>query len=157
MMREQFVACIRTMIGVPYQWGGHSRSGVDCSNLVTFCLQETGLDIVLGIPKELCAAALFDRFHANKVMENLAQPGSLYLYWSDHQKYAIGHVMILSDVWPNGARVLIGAHGGDSTTTGPDEAAAAMNGHGAMVQNVMAGSYWRSNFCCVVDPFLGTD
>jgi cell wall-associated NlpC family hydrolase len=157
MMREQFVDCVRSMIGVPYQWGGHSRSGVDCSNLVTFCLQETGLDIVLDIPKELCAAALFDKFHANKILESLAQPGCLYLYWEDPHKDVIGHVMILSDVWANGARVLIGAHGGDASTTDPDRAAAAMGGRGAMVQNVMAGNYWRSNYCCVVDPFLGTD
>ena len=156
-LRQQFVSVVREQIGKPYQWGAKGPGSMDCSGLVTYCLKESGLDIVLGTQLEMCAAALFDKFHSNKVMEALAQPGSLFLYWEEPAGMTIGHVMICSDVWANGARVLIGAHGGDATTTNPDRAAAMMGGRGAMVQNVLAAAYWRSNFCCVVDPFMGTD
>jgi hypothetical protein len=156
-LREQYIAVVKQQIGKPYRWGAKGLDEWDCSGLVTGCMKEAGLDVVLGVALETCAAALFEQFHPNKVMEGLALPGSLFLYWEDPKGDSIGHVMICSDVWPNGARMLIGAHGGDASTTNPDRAAAMMGGRGAMVQNVLAATYWRSNFCCVVDPFMGVD
>ena len=42
---DELIARARTYVGVPYVWGGESRSGLDCSGLVQRSLADLGIDI----------------------------------------------------------------------------------------------------------------
>lgn len=42
---DDLIARARTYLGVPYVWGGESRSGLDCSGLVQRSLADLGVDI----------------------------------------------------------------------------------------------------------------
>src|SRR5262245_66004476 len=42
---ERALAIARTMIGVPYSWGGSSPSGFDCSGLVMFAFGRVGMSL----------------------------------------------------------------------------------------------------------------
>ncbi|GHG55830.1 hypothetical protein GCM10011331_22780 [Flavimobilis marinus] len=42
---DDLIARARTYLGVPYVWGGESRSGMDCSGLVQRSLADLGVDI----------------------------------------------------------------------------------------------------------------
>ncbi len=43
--RDAIVATAKTCLGVPYQWGGESMSGFDCSGLVQYVLGKNGITI----------------------------------------------------------------------------------------------------------------
>lgn len=63
----------KQLLGVPYVWGGTSRSGVDCSGLVYNALQKAGHN------PPRTAAALQD--WAAPITQAEAQPGDLF-FWS---------------------------------------------------------------------------
>jgi hypothetical protein len=68
---------LQNMLGVPYQWGGTSRSGVDCSGLMYLAFQHFGI----SIPR-----VTYDQINAGRIVKNIqsAQPGDLIFFDSDH-------------------------------------------------------------------------
>ncbi len=72
-----------TFLGVPYVWGGESRSGVDCSGLVLMCLAEQGFKIT----HKASIQAKFGKF----VPSNALMPGDA-LFFTDKKHNQIGHV-----------------------------------------------------------------
>ena len=56
--REAFVKAMETFLGVPYQWGGTSHRGVDCSGLIQSAMVEA------GCVREAPPRTANDQFHA---------------------------------------------------------------------------------------------
>jgi cell wall-associated NlpC family hydrolase len=76
------VAEAKTYLGIPYVWGGESRSGVDCSGLVQATLKKFGIDV----PR---VAA--DQQHSGTAVPSLsqAQPGDLLFFGNPAYHVAI--------------------------------------------------------------------
>jgi hypothetical protein len=41
--RLRIIQAAETYLGVPYEWGGSSREGIDCSHLVSVSIKEAGI------------------------------------------------------------------------------------------------------------------
>jgi hypothetical protein len=114
--RRAMVLCARDKATkrVPYQWGGgheHAMAdfGVDCSGLIIRCGQETGMVNASGWGSQ--------RMMAELPRTQAPQPGDVALYSPRHV------VMVESFDPRTGIATIIGANGGDSSTTTPEIAA----------------------------------
>ena len=136
--REEYLSRIFQKIGKPYIWGCMGPDAFDCSGLVCYGLELEAKNNALEL------AMMFDRYVVDRKQ---APPGSLYFYGKPG---IISHVMTVASHWPNGGITLIGARGGDSTTTTLDI---------AMQQKAFVDccweTYWFDAFQFAVDPFKG--
>lgn len=111
--RSKIIACARAHVGArtPYQWGGghHGPSwGLDCSGLVLDCAKSAGFD-----PGAWDSAMMRSQLPVTET----PQPGDVALY-------APRHVVIVESFdRSTGIATIIGANGGDSSTTSPERAA----------------------------------
>lgn len=92
---------------------------------------------------------LYDRYHNCKKLMSKAAPGDLCLYGHDG---ALTHVMVVLNKWDENRAVIIGARGGDHTTTSDARA----YDRGAMV-SVVGINYRLRDLTFVVDPFYETN
>ena len=141
--RERFVELLRSKIGRPYIWGGNGPDEFDCSGLLYWLLLEIGYNT-----GDATAQNFANRFADCVVPEKKAPIGSIFFY--GETPTTINHLMIVLDIWSIQTRVLVGARGGDSHTTSFD---AAIN-HNALVDAVIADTYWRKGLQLIVDPFI---
>jgi hypothetical protein len=140
-MRELFLSTLLLdCTGLPYIWGGQSPEvGFDCSGLVIYALDKSGMSI-----PDTNAAGLYKKFSTKRVPESKAISGTLWFYGSSLQK--INHVMVCIRRWETGEHVLLGARGGGSNTSSPSV--------GAFVDTVCASQYNRTMLRAIVDPFI---
>ncbi len=82
---ERAVAAARSQIGTPYQWGGTSPSGFDCSGLTQWSYKQAGVDI----PRTAHAQAV-----GRKVSAEELQPGDLVV-WEGHVAMYSGNGMMI--------------------------------------------------------------
>lgn len=152
--RAQFLQVVLNQIGSPYRWGGKGQPGgfassgprlFDCSGLVTWVLYATGgpdWRATHNTDRLLLACAF-------KVLHGHDKPGDLAFYgtWrGDNVNPDPSHVMVLA-----GAGVVVGACGGDSSTTTLEAAVR----QGAKVQ-ARASMDYRKDFLGVWRlPFAG--
>ena len=112
-MREHLVNLALKLVGCPYVWGGANPwTGLDCSGFVIWLYQVFGL-----LPSgDWTAQGLFDHFDP-KAGEpgGGSSRGDLVFYGGGEQ--CITHVMLAL-----GNELVVGASGGDHTTTTLEEA-----------------------------------
>jgi hypothetical protein len=85
-LATRFLDNVKSLQGVPYVWGGASRSGLDCSGLVWLAAKQAGI----SVPRTTTAqwAAL------EHVPANQAQPGDL-VYFVGADPPSPGHVGVV--------------------------------------------------------------
>lgn len=83
-----FVTALRRYIGVPYEWGGSSPSGFDCSGLVEYTLTRLG---VPGVPRTSEQQYAW----VEKVSYRAVTPGTL-IFMNFPGETSPGHVMVAS-------------------------------------------------------------
>jgi cell wall-associated NlpC family hydrolase len=138
--REAFGDHLKSLIGEPYQWGGHGMPGYDCSGAIVESLRSAGFRML----DDLTSQGLYERFKNCEAFE--PQVGNLYFYGQSLTK--ISHVMGVIRVWPHGRAILAGARGGDGSTSTYDQAweKSAMVG-------AVRGDYWAGRLVAKLDPF----
>ena len=112
-MREHLVNLALKLVGCPYIWGGANPwTGFDCSGFIIWIYQVFGL-----LPSgDWTAQGLYDWLVKSTERPNYnREPGSLVFYGSDPDH--LTHVMLSL-----GAGLVVGASGGDHTTTTLEEA-----------------------------------
>src|SRR4051812_8050121 len=84
VLGERAVAVARRMIGVPYQWGGSSPSGFDCSGLVMFAYGRLGVRL---------PHSTYDLVRLGRRVGRWAmKPGDLvFFYGAGHVGIYLGH------------------------------------------------------------------
>lgn len=116
VLRADFVYEALRLIGTPYRWGGkHPDVGLDCSGLVTHLLFK------------LCGKDWRATHNTDVLWGQLPEainpkPGDLAFYGG--QGDDVSHVMALVLYRPDASWMVVGAAGGDSTTTTPEAAVA---------------------------------
>lgn len=110
-LRREFVAVVLEQMHVPYKWGGKLPAlGLDCSGLVTHALWKAG-------GPDWRQTYNTDKLWNELVEPQMLRPGDICLYGGTGPA-DVSHVMVwLMD--PGGAAggIIVGACGGDSTTT----------------------------------------
>lgn len=97
----RIIAAAEHYLGVPYQWGGTSASGVDCSGLVQLAYKAAGIDL----PR-----ISFQQANAGKrVPLSQLRPGDLVAWdnsprnnGADHIAIALGNGMVIEAPHPGG-------------------------------------------------------
>jgi len=95
-------AAARKFLGVPYVWGGDSKSGVDCSGLTMLAWAAAGIDLPHS------ATAQWEE--SRPVSLGRLKPGDLLFYhFADDGNYPITHVVMYLGSGPFGAETVIQA------------------------------------------------
>ena len=105
--RKYIIALAMKLVGVPYLWGGCTPAGFDCSGFCIWILQVFGI-LPAG---DWTAAGLAKRF----TVTTSPQIGDLVLYGKASD--VITHVMFFAGVNADTGPMVVGASGGDHTTT----------------------------------------
>lgn len=82
---KDIVAAAKKYLGVPYEWGGESATGVDCSGLVYLAYTDSGMDVY-----RTTAQVLFDQGKETSELEL----GDLVFFSNTNSTKAITHVGI---------------------------------------------------------------
>ena len=145
-LRKKMAECLRTYASeiVPYQYGGESILGIDCSGLAKKALLSAGYHLWKS---DMCAAEIREWFKGCEIDRKLSKPGDLYFYG----KSGISHVCICYKIWDvsKNMKFLVGANSGTPNTKNID-VAWENDAHVKIVKE----TYWSENFVCVVNPFL---
>ena len=78
----------RTFIGVPYQWGGLTRQGLDCSGLVQLSFRKAGLNVPRTTEGLLEVG--------KRVKLKKARPGDLLFFALSEKRNKVTHVGIVT-------------------------------------------------------------
>lgn len=115
-IRAQFLCAVFERMHVPYLWGGKDGNGIDCSGLATESLHRAG-------GPDWRWTHNTDRLWLECPEPPVVMPGDLALYGGrllpDGARDAadVSHVMVIVSGLGAGRYVVMGACGGNSTTT----------------------------------------
>ena len=94
-MAEVDLEAARSYLGAPYEWGGMTDRGIDCSGLVHMAYRRTGRLVPRDADQQEAAATAID--------ESAARPGDLVCF------DGLGHV----GIYIGGAQFIHAPHTGD--------------------------------------------
>ncbi len=145
--RQMFIDAVIALTGLPYQYGGDGRVGIDCSGVVIAGMQALDHEY-----PDMTAAGLRDAYKEKIIPASKIRPGCLLFYANAH------HVVVCIRDWGSGKFVLLGANGGTPLCLTPDDAyhsTALVSPELCKIVNGVYDGFWHTGFCGAVDPFLG--
>lgn len=96
---ESILTTSRTLLGIPYRYGGISKRGFDCSGLMNFVFEEHGLDLARtsAAIKVQCSTV---------AMEDLKPGDFIFFKGRNLRSKRIGHIALVSSVGPEGTGII---------------------------------------------------
>ena len=126
---QQVVTYAKKFLGVPYVYGGASKSGFDCSGFTMYVYKNFGISMSHGAiaQSKLGKAVKYSKSSASSIKENL-QPGDLVFFLEYKTMDEIGHCGIYI-----GEGKFIHASSG--------------TGHCVKIDSLLPGQYYNKRFC----------
>lgn len=113
--RQRIVEVARSLVGVPYVWGGTTRAGADCSGAVQIALAEAGLEPwATQFPRrrrDTCRT-MWDQWEPTEAPE----PGDVAIYDWGHDGTR-DHVVLVTEVREGVVWEVVGSTRGRPTIT----------------------------------------
>jgi cell wall-associated NlpC family hydrolase len=104
---KKVLAEARSYLGTPYQWGGTSKRGMDCSGLMVQSFEAVGVDLPRTSSQQ---------YHAGKpVSRKKIRPGDM-VFFSYRRKKKVGHAGLVVEVKSGGDILFIHASSSQGVT-----------------------------------------
>ena len=126
---EEVVTYAKTFLGVPYVYGGASKSGFDCSGFTMYVFKHFGISMRHGAQDQatLGKAVKYDKSSSSSIKNNL-KPGDLVFFLDYETMDEIGHV---------------GIYVGDGNFIH----ASSGSGYCVKINSLLPGDYYNTRFC----------
>lgn len=128
-LRSSVLQTARRQLGIPYQYGGSTRTAFDCSGLTQYCYRKQGISIARSSRQQ--------SVQGKRKTIGEAKPGDLIFFG---QRGKVSHVGIVSTQSNESLRVI---H--------------ASSSKGVVEEDVLQSTYWRSRILYIKDCISDRD
>lgn len=96
---ESILSTSRTLIGIPYRYGGMSKRGFDCSGLFNYVFESHGVDLAR-------TSAAIKIQCADIAVSEVKAGDFLFFKGRNQRSQRIGHIALVSSVGPEGTHII---------------------------------------------------
>ncbi|MCG5549189.1 C40 family peptidase [Halorhodospira halochloris] len=98
--KEQLIREAQDLLGVPYEWGGDTRAGMDCSGMIQYIYRQMGHGRFLNDGQIVDEIAAYDLYHHNTIARDSLEEIERgdWIFFDEEGEGKINHNAIFDEV-----------------------------------------------------------